>query len=167
MQTLQLSNIYLDWIGYLGPLITMLLNISALWFQTPYLLGYIAFLVMNSMVNKAIKNIVKEPRPTNQVDIETMHIFNLGGIKDIYGMPSGHAQSIAFSMSYLYFIQKDLYTVLLYTSILGLTVFQRWNYKKHTIKQLIVGTVIGILFGFFSYQIIKHSLEDAERDTIL
>ena len=92
MQTIQSSNIHLDWIGYMGPIIAMISNIYALWIQPPYLIGYFAFLFMNSLVNKAIKHMYKESRPLHGVEMETVNIFNLGGIKDIYGMPSGHAQ---------------------------------------------------------------------------
>ena len=109
----------------------------------------------------------KEPRPMNGVELETVNIFNLGGIKDVYGMPSGHAQSVAFSLAYLYFVQEKLYITLFHSCILGLTIFQRWNYRKHTLVQLAVGVLVGIIFGFFAYRTMKHSLEDAERTTIL
>ena len=167
MQTIQLSNIYLDWIGYTGPIITMMSNIYALWIQPSYLIGYILFLFMNSIVNKMIKNIYKEPRPLNGVELETVNIFNLGGIKDIYGMPSGHTQTVAFSLAYLYFVQEKIYITLFHSCILGLTIFQRWNYRKHTLMQLAVGVLVGIVFGFFAYHTMKHYLEDAERTTIL
>ena len=167
MQTIQLSNIYLDWIGYTGPIIAMMSNIYALWIQPPYLIGYLVFLFINSIINNTIKNISREPRPINGVEIESVNIFNLGGIKDVYGMPSGHAQSVAFSLAYLYFVQEKLYIALFHSCILGLTIFQRWNYRKHTLTQLGVGVLVGLGFAFFAYHTMKHYLEDAERTTIL
>lgn len=167
MQTIQSSNIHLDWIGYMGPIIAMISNIYALWIQPPYLIGYFAFLFMNSLVNKAIKHMYKESRPLHGVEMETVNIFNLGGIKDIYGMPSGHAQSVAFSLSYLYFVQKNLFMTFFHFCILVLTIFQRWNYRKHTWNQLLVGTILGLLIGFVTFQITKNTIEDETQKNIL
>ena len=167
METKTTSILFLDWVGYLGPFIVMIINSYALWIQPYYLVGYLFFLFFSSIVNKTLKYIYKEPRPDNEISIENMDIFNWTGIKDIYGMPSGHAQSVSFSLSYLYFVQESIYVVLLTTSILGLTIFQRWNYRKHTLLQLFVGTVVGLLVGALAFQVTKFSLEDNQEKSVL
>ena len=103
----------------------------------------------------------------NEMSIEDIDIFNWTGVKDIYGMPSGHAQSVSYSLMYLYLVQCSGYMALLNITILGLTLFQRWNYRKHTIIQLLVGTIVGLTIGLTSFYIIKMNLEDIKTKTIL
>ena len=167
METKTSSILFLDWIGYLGPFIVMIINMFALWIQPYYLVGYLIFLFFSSIVNRVLKHIYKEPRPDNEISIENLDIFNWTGIKDIYGMPSGHAQSISYSLTYLYLVQGSGYIALLTMSILGLTLFQRWNYRKHTVIQLFVGTIVGLIIGILSFNFTRMSLEDSNINTDL
>ena len=75
-------------------------------------------------------------------------------------MPSGHAQSVSFSLIYLYLVQKSIWLLILNTIILLLTVIQRWNYRKHTIEQLLIGTMVGIICAISSYYIVKYGIEN-------
>jgi len=167
METNTTSLLFLDWIGYLGPFILMVINIYALWIQPYYLVGYFIFLFFSSIINRTLKYIYKEPRPMNEIPMEDIDIFNWTGVKDIYGMPSGHAQSVSYSLMYLYLVQGSGYMALLNIIILGLTLFQRWNYRKHTIIQLLVGTIVGLTIGFLAFYIIKMNLEDTKTKTVL
>ena len=97
----------------------------------------------------------------NEISMEDIDIFNWTGVKDIYGMPSGHAQSVSYSLMYLYLVQGSGYMALLNIIILGLTLFQRWNYRKHTIIQLLVGTIVGLTIGILSFNFTRMSLEDS------
>tara|TARA_B100000035_G_C20994850_1_gene551974 strand:- start:590 stop:1093 length:504 start_codon:yes stop_codon:yes gene_type:complete len=167
METNTTSLLFLDWIGYLGPFILMIINIYALWIQPYYLVGYFISLFFSSIINRSLKYIYKEPRPMNEISMEDIDIFNWTGVKDIYGMPSGHAQSVSYSLMYLYLVQGSGYMALLNITILGLTLFQRWNYRKHTIIQLLVGTIVGLTIGFLAFYIIKMNLEDTKTKTVL
>jgi membrane-associated phospholipid phosphatase len=151
------TNQTLDLIGFFGPLIILITNIYNLWTQTLYLIGYFVFLLINSAVNKSLKSIFKEPRPYDEINIMSGEI-HYGA--DVYGMPSGHAQSVSFSLIYLYLVQKSNLLLILNTIILLLTVIQRWNYRKHTIEQLLIGTMAGIICGISSYYIVKYGIEN-------
>ena len=40
-----------------------------------------------------------------------------------------------------------------------LTILQRWNYRKHTMVQLVAGSIVGVLVGSISYLTIKKMIE--------
>lgn len=151
----------LDQIGFFGPFILMFINIYNLLSQPYYLIGYLVSLLMNSGVNKILKGIIKEPRPDNSIDITNIEVHNGA---DIYGMPSGHSQSVSFSTVFIYLVQKSEWLLLFNTIILVLTILQRWNYRKHTIGQLLVGSIVGALVGSISYLTIKKIIETPTMD---
>ena len=73
-------------------------------------------------------------------------------------MPSGHAQSSMFSLTYLYLVKQSPSWLLIELFIAILTLYQRWNYRRHTIQQLFVGSVVGIVFAYISFVISKRYL---------
>lgn len=145
-----------DQIGFFGPFILILINIYNLLSQPYYLFGYLISLIMNSGINKTLKNIIREPRPHNDINFADFEIHNGA---DVYGMPSGHSQSTTFSTVYIYLVQKSTWLLLFNIVVLMLTILQRWNYRKHTIAQLLVGTIVGIVVGSISYITIKKIIE--------
>lgn len=141
----------IDSIGFFGPLILLVTSIIKLWNQPPYLAGYLIFFIINVIINKILKSIIKEPRPANGQSIINESYEGA----DKYGMPSSHAQSVFYSMTYVYLI-KDDYLVLLFESFISfLTIYQRWNYRRHTIEQLGIGSMIGLLFAYIGVYITK------------
>ena len=146
----------LDLLGFFGPLIIGIINTFILWEQSVYLYGYLLFLILNSIINKSLKSIYRESRPIGGINFIDREV-HYGA--DIYGMPSGHAQSTAYSLAYLYLVQKSNGILVANTLLLLLTTIQRWNYKKHTIEQLITGTVVGLICGWSSYYIVKRIAE--------
>ena len=146
----------LDMIGFLGPLIVVLVNVYNLLVQPVYLAGYVLSLLVNSVINMLLKSYIQESRPSDSINIVT---FDTHRGADIYGMPSGHAQSVAFSTMYIYLVQKSMWVLMLDMIILSLTVLQRWNYRKHTIYQLSIGCIIGAAVGYISYTVIKKIAE--------
>lgn len=133
-----------DRIGFIGPLILFSINIVKLWNQKPYLGGYLIFVFLNSIVNHVLKITIKEERPMqNGISIRNK--------KDGYGMPSAHAQSAMFSVIYLFLVKRSYSWLLIGLFITLLTLYQRWKTKMHTIKQLIIGSLIGFIFSLFGY----------------
>jgi membrane-associated phospholipid phosphatase len=147
------TNYTLDIIGYFGPLILAIENIYFLWERQIQLFSYFTMVIVNTLINKSLKGIFKEPRPLNGINILDTEI-HYG--TDIYGMPSGHAQSVAFSMMYLYMATKNIMLLILNSIILTLTALQRWNYKKHTFSQLLVGSISGILTSFILFHMVSY-----------
>ena len=72
-----------------------------------------------------------------------------------YGMPSGHAQSCFFSMTFLYLV-KGSPAWLIFELFIGIiSLYQRFKYKQHTIEQLLAGSILGIFFAYFSFTLTK------------
>jgi len=134
----------LDSIGLHGPIIIAALNIYYSFYKKTYLYAYVIFLVINQILNHALKSILREPRPNDE------HKY------DIYGMPSGHAQSIFYSTTFLYLTTASYYLLIISLFICALTIYQRYHFRHHTLKQLFIGSLVGIGIGSFVYQITKY-----------
>ncbi len=127
------------YIGFLGPILLFLITAYLVW--DTYLYAYVFFFIMNSVLNQVLKQLFHQPRPSHSKSI-------IHETTDQYGMPSGHAQSVFFSTSFLYFTRGPFPFVFLELCISMLTLYQRWSYRQHTINQLLVGSLVGIMFSF-------------------
>jgi membrane-associated phospholipid phosphatase len=99
---------------------------------------YTAFVfgnISNSLLNMVLKNIIREPRPIEE--------------EGDYGFPSGHAQSVFFSLVFLFLANGPPVFIYMMGCISVLTLYQRWKYKKHSVKQLVAGSIIGSLYAVF------------------
>lgn len=145
------------YIGFHGPFIlficTFFLLLQKKTLLTTYVLGYI----FNIITNYVLKQEIREKRPSNR-----FHSFHLDGRETYielphlgaheYGMPSGHAQCVGYSVVFSWFALHQPYITLLYT-IAGLnTIYQRVKYKAHTWKQVGVGSILGALIGYLVFQ---------------
>jgi membrane-associated phospholipid phosphatase len=102
------------------------------------------------MTNSGLKQLIREPRPRNQIYLNKYDISEANISKHKYGMPSGHAQATGYSITFLYLVSKSP-TLLMITSFIGATtLYQRYVYNRHTIGQLIIGLLIGIGIAFTS-----------------
>ncbi len=140
----------LDIIGYFAPYILFVFSIVLLWKRNQYFTGYIVFYFLNIIVNKILKVIIREPRPTGGKSILSFEDGIYEGIEK-YGMPSGHLQSCFYSLTYLYLVKESPSWLLLETFIASASFYQRWSYNRHTVEQLSVGSLVGIFMGWFSY----------------
>ena len=139
-------------VGYYGPILLMAINIYVLYNRFYWCIVYILFVVINTFLNKALKRWIKEPRPK---DWKSFATFERLEQEEKYGMPSGHAQSAMFSVMFYYLlfgIDETLYIMLFIT---GVTVFQRYHNKNHTIVQLGIGLIIGGIFAYSVFYIAK------------
>ena len=145
-----------DHIGYYGPVIHFFMNIYMLQNRFVYMISYSFFFIVNTGLNKLLKISFREPRPENPVHYADFEKLTK---EEYYGMPSGHAQSIFYSISFLYFINRQL-DVLLVSFFLGtLTIYQRWKYRKHTFAQLMMGLIVGATFGGSIYYMTNRYLQ--------
>jgi membrane-associated phospholipid phosphatase len=147
----------LDTIGYFGPHIILCIGVILLWKQSKYFYGYLLFYVINTFINKLIKLVVREPRPHDGKNIMDFEKNIYEGIEE-YGMPSGHAQSCFYSITYLYLVKENPIWLIVELFIASLTIYQRWNYNRHTIKQLMVGSIMGVFVGWMSVTLINKYL---------
>jgi membrane-associated phospholipid phosphatase len=145
-------------IGSFGPLILYLLSCYFLWGKkTSYFYYNIGFLI-DSILNIILKGIFQQPRPsvdTKQFNLAITNgkrfIFKDGVPFDLFGMPSGHAQSTFFSTVFMYYSMKNERILQIYLFISLITVCQRVVYNFHTIFQVFIGGVIGSLIGYYFY----------------
>ena len=144
---------FMDSIGYYGPMILCGGHVYVLRNQFLYLFSYLAFFCMNVYLNTWLKTVIREPRPENQKNYNLMD--ELTTVKSTYGqqygMPSGHTQSLFYSISFAYLVTKSIPLFIGSLCIAAITVFQRLKYKKHTFAQIIMGAVFGTLFGTITF----------------
>lgn len=147
---------FIDIIGLYGPFILFALSIYFLYPTLSYLSVYLIVCISNSLINNILKNWIREPRPKDPISYYDDN--QLTGAQ-MYGMPSGHAQSVIFSTVFIYLTTNSRTLLLLYVFISALSIFQRWKYRRHTIKQLLAGSIVGAIIALCSIYITKQFLE--------
>jgi heme O synthase-like polyprenyltransferase len=113
-----------------------------------------------------LKGLIQQSRPSIDPKIFQMMMKNKeryikknGVPYDIFGMPSGHSQSVVFSTIFIYLCLRDLKVLLVYAVISLITLFQRVINNHHTILQVVVGSLIGALLGFIGYNMARANIE--------
>jgi membrane-associated phospholipid phosphatase len=138
----------LDFIGFNGPFVLSGIACILMYKKVVVLLTYFIFLGLSLFLSKIAKQLIKEPRPDQPLAyfVNESHLYSN---EESYGMPSAHATLAAFSVIYFYlFLGKWTDPVFIVSMIIyGLTLYQRWKYRRHTILQLIAGTVLGLTVG--------------------
>jgi membrane-associated phospholipid phosphatase len=171
-------NKYLSFLGYQGPnTLTALILLSFASRRIGVVRPYIAVLVwqiLNHLLNVTLKNVIKAPRPnTERASTAGTGTSTAGGtstsgtstagtsvkvtaanfmtIHRQFGMPSGHAQAVVSALTFiaLYFKNTALTSVAVLQT--GLTLWQRYTSRKHSLLQLAVGSAIGFLVGVAFY----------------
>ena len=149
-------------IGQNGPIILFALSVFLLRNKCNLLFYYIIFYVIGLILNIILKGIIQQPRPS--IDKKTFdlmiknkerYISKYGVPYDIYGMPSGHSQSVLFSTIFIYFAFHNIKLTIVYLIISIITLFQRVIENHHTVLQVIVGSMIGLIIGYVSYEMAK------------
>jgi len=142
----------LDIIGYLTPNILFILSCYLLWSKPFLLVYYFVGFFINVILNIILKVVLKQPRPSEDIRLFNIAINNGKRMKyDIYGMPSGHAQTSFYSLIFIYLVFKNNYLSLFYFILSLLTLYQRVKYKNHTLNQVIVGSIVGLIVGYFIF----------------
>lgn len=146
----------LDYIGFFGPIILFISTIILLIKKSTLLYIYIIGMFLNSILNYVLKGAIREPRPSEDIHIFNMELnsSNMTGKRqgfDRFGMPSGHSQSVFFSLMFIYLTFKNANITIFYLVISLLTIYQRVKFKNHTISQVVAGLFVGSLFGAALY----------------
>lgn len=144
----------IDDIGFFGPIILIIITILMLWVHTKYLKFYLLFILLNTFLNKILKNIIKAPRPYNPDKYMIYNKFEKTNGTETYGMPSGHAQSVSFTTIYMYLVTKSKNLLIGGSFISILSLIQRYRFKRHSIKQLLVGLIVGCSLAYISYNLL-------------
>ena len=153
-------------IGSYGPLILLLFSIFLLRNKSNLLFYYILFFGISIILNVVLKGLIQQQRPC--IDRETFqlmmrnkerYIKKNGVPYDIFGMPSGHSQSVVFSTIFIYLSLRDFNILLFYILISLITLFQRVINNHHTILQVVLGSFVGIVLGYIGYIMARINIE--------
>lgn len=160
----------LDYIGINAPFILFFLSVYLLFNKNNLLFYYIIGFFINIILNIVLKGIIKQPRPLDDEKIFNLaiknnnkDIFKDGIPFDVFGMPSGHTQSVLFSTIYIYLALKKMNVLLFYILISFITMFQRIYNNYHSITQVLVGDIVGALFAFFIFYISQQKIKGIIR----
>jgi membrane-associated phospholipid phosphatase len=158
-----------DNIGKYGPGLIFIIAIYLLYknpiLVTTFTIGY----TLNILFNFLLKGIFRMPRPNENMkkfdaEIRLNKYMNLNR----FGMPSGHAQTMMFSLVFVSAALlstknkvKGLNTsqnwIALMVLLSIITLAQRVHFNMHSLEQIFVGSIIGALvgYGFFYYSQIR------------
>ena len=157
-----LSKILLN-IGSNGPLILFIASVYLLRNSQNGLYYYIIGSILNTILNVVLKGIFQQPRPIYDKDLfkvalnyNKKHQFMIPS--NIYGMPSGHAQSVFYSTIFIYLMFKNSNITIFYLLISLITLFQRIEELWHTVFQVIIGSLIGLIFGYFIFYMYQQKM---------
>jgi len=153
-------------IGIYGPFILVIISMNLLWNHDNLFFYYVVGIFSNAILNLILKGIIQEPRPSEdikQFNLALTHgkrfLFKDGIPHDIFGMPSGHAQSSFFSTIFIYLSLKKKNILYVYLIITLLTILQRIVYNYHTFLQVLVGSAVGSGFGYFVYKLAREKIK--------
>ena len=147
-----------DFIGGYGPLIIFFTTIKLLWFKSNLLTYYCYGYFLDLITNIILKGIFKQPRPGEDPELFKIAVksgnrfkFKDGFPYDIFGMPSGHSQSMFYSTIFIYLSLKNNKILISYVLFSLLVLYHRIHFNHHTFLQILSGSIVGILFGSFMY----------------
>jgi membrane-associated phospholipid phosphatase len=159
--------VILDYIGHYGPPILFTLTSYSLFHRNIYMFVFLFGSLINCWINMFLKHIFREPRPQNPIAfVDSNYLIG----NNYYGLPSGHAQSIFFSLTFFYKVIKpfsnydDIFTFYIMSCIAVLTLYQRWKYRRHTIKQVLIGSIVGSFFAWILIFITKTYLHNYKQN---
>lgn len=159
------------YIGGFGPFILLFYSLFLLWNKHNLFFYYCIGYFINAILNLVIKGILQQPRPS-----EDPKLFNLAlkhGKRfifkdyiphDIFGMPSGHTQACFFSTIFIYLSLHNTKILYIYLLITCITMVQRVAYDYHTVFQVFVGAIVGILFAYFMFYLAQQKMKGKIRE---
>jgi membrane-associated phospholipid phosphatase len=162
---MQFLNILND-IGKNTPVILFFYSFFLLWSKENFLIYYCFGYLLCILSNLFLKSIIQQPRPNihdqsileqaiKQIDlpiVKQLFLYN------VYGMPSGHAQISLYSALYVWLVLKKPVYMWIYFILICITLCQRVIKQRHTVLQVIVGAIIGALFGWGFFYIAREKL---------
>jgi membrane-associated phospholipid phosphatase len=143
-----------DYIGLNAPKILFLSSLFLLRNKINYLTIFTIGYIFNLILNILLKLAFKEPRPKKTKRVLEIAIANDYEYEyEKFGMPSGHAQTCAYSLAFIILVLNDPLVTSIYLIVTSLTFFQRYKYLDHSILQLFIGFCVGLSIGYMFYLI--------------
>ena len=133
------------------------------------LLFFLAALVtLTDQTSNKVKHAVKRYRPTHNIEIkDQIHVVNdyHGGQ---YGFFSGHAAN-AFGIAMLLFLLFKEHSILIRSSFFawaGITAYSRLYLGVHYPSDILVGIVVGLMWGYVIYQLVQFTFKKYFNEVI-
>lgn len=133
-------------IGIYSPLILAGISVFHLIRQPKYAISYVGLSIFNNAMNIWLKHWFRQPRP---------HIHVHDKTNRDYGMPSGHAQQIVFTLVFVWLVRPSWRIFWLSLTVGAVGVIERYLDRRHTLEQLCAGGVIGGAFAVVSVFMIR------------
>ena len=153
-------------IGGFGPVILIILSAYLLWDNSNLFFYYSIGVFISAILNLILKGLLQQPRPSEDPKMFNLaltrgkrFIFKNGIPHDIFGMPSGHAQSALFSTVFIYLSLKKTNLLYVYLLISIVTMVQRVVFNHHTFLQVIIGSIVGVGLGYFVYFLAREKIK--------
>jgi membrane-associated phospholipid phosphatase len=132
---------------------------------------YVVGQLFDFILNPILKTIIQQPRPCFdykefQLALKNnkRFLYKDGIPYDIFGMPSGHVESAAFSTAFVYLALRKTNWLYLYLIITAITMYQRVNSNEHTISQVIVGAFVGLILANTMYYFSEKNIQGRIRE---
>lgn len=158
-------------IGEYGPILLIILSWYLLWNYHNLFFYYTIGLFTNAILNIILKGIIQEPRPifdAKKVKLLRTHANNYflqNGIPfNMFGMPSGHAQTAFFSTVFIYLVFKQTNLLYIFIPLSLLTSYQRVSLEYHSISQVIIGGIVGSAFAHLVYKLVREKMKGKIRE---
>ena len=147
-----------NYIGGYGPGLLGIASIILLWEKLTLLRYYAVGFFFNTLLNFVLKGIFQQPRPSVDEKLfnaslkhGTRFIYKDGIPSDLFGMPSGHSESVLYSTFYVFFALRNYTSTFIYLVFSLITIVQRVYFNHHTVTQVIIGSIIGAAFAYLVY----------------
>jgi len=140
----------LDVLGFYGPLVVIFIIVFDLRKRPKYMWVFFVSIFINNFFNRYLKSLFLEERPKNPIPFSKYEEYKN---VESYGMPSGHASAIGFSIIYLLLVKSHSMWLPVCIFIGILTMYQRVKYRRHTIEQVCMGLITGGISGWLVYSL--------------
>lgn len=154
-------------LGENGPFLLYFIICILLWNKSNLFWYYNIGIIVNIFFNIFLKLLWKEPRPNEdkrvfQIALRQKNpIFYDGGLYyNIFGMPSGHAQTAFFSTAFIIQHNKKYAPFLILFSLL--IICQRIYFSHHSFSQVLVGSIVGAVLGYSFYSLATQKIKETE-----
>ena len=160
-------------IGRYGPVILFFVSLLVLSGKKMTREIYIAGFIINIFFNSLLKILIKQKRPNKDKSdslmsslMDTAPEAQKEKAKSVhrYGMPSGHAQTIAYSLGFIALTVSNLYVIIAFALLVFITCVQRVLWSRHYVDQVIIGIAIGLAVAYLAVKIKIRLMELESHD---
>ena len=152
----------MNYTGKYGPFILFFPTAFFLSNKKNAMIYYVTGFFLNSITNVCLKLLIQQPRPSD--DKQKFDLALQRGKQflflsyDVFGMPSGHSQSVAFTVFFVFLTIQNIFFRFFCAMIALITLWQRVKYNYHTVLQVVIGTMVGALIAYLMFYMKKMNI---------